>query len=1066
MRRLLRRLLERERDPALKLSRSIVAHMIRDLLSKSCRTVCCILCEWRTTLTDTVTEVLTHTLAHLAPADLTSMALVSKRFHELVTSPHAWRSAFAYSFPGPDSLNPLLQDDGSDTQDVVRSERRAFTRLTALASWRSEYIMRTRLLRSLVRGKPVQAIASPSSARSGHAHTAAPWVTYNSQLFTTINHLHATFGTGLNKRVPHVMHGADDQGGATSSDPSTGKVDNWGTSDPQFFLAFSERFPGDAQYGLGLGEVVGVPNVMDVSQPYGVIHGEGSPGGMIYYRSTEEMRGRFLLFSSAMSVPELGIPRISSTTEAVCTVWIAKSSSIPSMTEGLVGMLSGSSLGVLTAYTLGWTATSSNRDQRFGRGEMTARWVLSPGVPLIAIATDNEYSLKRYAQNRIWAVVVNALGEVFYLTKFPKRPHVERGTRLDDEAIERTAWLTGRTVYWNVIESSRRTARPDPYADSSVDGSYSPRTSWNGMCLGKDQIQAETREIEAFANRKPKDFQKACLGWDMRRKLEVDIAGDDGNNAGESLVVFECGLEEGSTADVKRYSRCRFQERLSHDATSTPPMTSGSTQASDSPSLFEGSPSPLTTLAPTFSFDSLEDSLSQDDFAGSITPRPMSEEWRTSVFALGGLKNMQILATTMDNSIFASQTISEDPLLSFSGRSTTSSPSLTPMSPTDPIANPADIPGQRARLIAAGTKTGSVLLWNVRAPVSRSAETSNTIDPVRIVHTDSPQIASLGLSSLYLVHGGNDGLVQAWDPLASNLQPIRTLNSRFASQARRRLVQAQASPQGVGINLYAAGAICLDPDPTVLRGIVSLGAHLRYWSFSSSAADQYKSRKRRLRRSERGSNNGGERFSGAVRSNLKDYIASEKYELDREKQERKKEAQRFAWRYGTELLDGSEEEMMAYAAMLSQESLDHETKRAASETSTAISSTDNATPTGSASPVQSTPKTDEELDADVAEAIRQSLASSPSDNVHDIPIRQAKPKARKYSPPSASPRQSPLLAGSSKANEMSDLDFAIQLSLAEEQSKQESGVDAEAEAYPALLPSGRDNVRKGKNKMS
>ena len=264
-----------------------------------------------------LSEVLTHALAHLAPADLTSVSLVSKRFHDLVTGPHAWRSAFAHFFPGPDSLNLLFNDEDSETQAVVRSERRAFTRLTALASWRSEYIMRTRLLRSLARGKPVQAIASPSSTRAGHAHTAAPIIMYNSQLFTTINHLHANFGTGLNKRLPRFIHGADDQGTATSSDPNAGKVDHWGLSDPQFFLQFAERFPGDAQYGLGPGEVVGVPNVMDISQPYGMVNGEGSPGGLVYYRSTDEMRGRFLLFSSAMSEPELGIPRIASTNESI-----------------------------------------------------------------------------------------------------------------------------------------------------------------------------------------------------------------------------------------------------------------------------------------------------------------------------------------------------------------------------------------------------------------------------------------------------------------------------------------------------------------------------------------------------------------------------------------------------------------------------------------------------------------------------------------------------------------------------------------------------------------------------
>ena len=905
--------------------------------------------------------------------------------------------------------------------------------------------MRTRLLRSLSRGKPVQAIASPGSSRSGQSNPVQPIVMYNSQLFTTVTQIHATFGTGLNKRPPRLIHAADDQGTATSSDPTVAKVDLWGLSDPQLFVQFAERFPGDAQYGLGQGNIVGVPNVVDVSQPYGLMHGEGSPGGGVYYRSTDEMRGRFLKSSSAgMSSPELGIPRIPNTTEAVCAVWIAKSNAIPSMTNGLIGLLSGSSSGTLSAYSLGST-TSSQHDQRFARGELTARWTLSPGVPLIAISVDTEYSLRRYAQNRIWAVVLNALGEVFYLTKFPRRPIFEHGMSHDGDTIERTAWLTGRTVYWNIVETSRRKARPDPYADSSVEGSYFPRTSWNGMCLGVNQIRAETREIETFAEKRPKDFQKTCIGWDMRRKIEVDFGGDDGNNAGENVIIFDCGLDEGGVAAVVRYSRYRWVDLPARDAASTLPMTSASTQSPSPPSLFGGSTSPVNTPTPALSFDRLEDSLSRNELAESITSSPMGEEWRSSIFALGGLRSVQISVTTMDRSILASQTASEDPLLGVFCPSAPASPSL---SPAESVASAIDIPGQRARLFAVGTKTGIVLLWNVREAVSSALAVVNTIEPLRVIFTDSPQVSCLGLSSLYLVHGGNDGLVQAWDPLASVLQPIRTLNSRFASRARRRLIQAQASPLGVGVNLFAAGAIHLDPDPTVLRGVVSLGTHLRYWSYSSSTTDQYKSHKRRTRRSARSSNNGGERFSGASRSNLKDYIANEKYELEREKRQRREDTERFARRFGTELLGGSEEEMLAYAAMLSQESLEEETRHRASDTSTVVSSNGgigHATPSGSTPPPRSTPKTDEEVDADVVEAIRLSLAEEALANTRQIPIRSTRAKGKE--PASLQP-SSPPASESSRDAEWSELQFAMQLSLAEERSRAGEQVKVESEEAP------------------
>ncbi|KAK3109555.1 hypothetical protein LTR53_017073, partial [Teratosphaeriaceae sp. CCFEE 6253] len=104
------------------------------------------------------------------------------------------------------------------------------------------------------------------------------------------------------------------------------------------------------------------------------------------------------------------------------------------------------------------------------------------------------------------------------------------------------------------------------------------------------------------------------------------------------------------------------------------------------------------------------------------------------------------------------------------------------------------------------------------------------------------------------------------------------------------------------------------------------------------------------------------------------------------------------------------------------------------------------------------PKSDEELDADVAEAIRQSLVPSPSSAGCDIPIRQAKRKGRKGSSAKPSPQVSPSRAGSSRESELSDLEFALQLSLAEEQSKQQ-----ETQDFPALT-AGRGG--KGKRRQS
>ena len=1003
----------------------------------------------------TAAEVLTHILSHLPPSSLSTVSLVSRRFHGLVTTPHAWRVAFSRVFPGSEALvtTDSSSESSLDDADKPSSERRVFTRLTALASWRSEYILRTRLLRSLGRGKPAefQAPGASGSPRSGSGHNGNAQVTYNSNLFTTVNHLDATFGTGLNKRLPRFIHGADEIGSACSSDPNNGKVDSWGFSDPQNFLQFADRFPGESEYGLGAGDVVGVPNSMDVSQKYGVIYAEGSPRGLLYYRSTEEQRGRALRTSTTQPAPEEGIPRLNSSAQTVCAIWIAKSSSIPTLTDGLVGILSGSSNGAVTSYSLG---TDSLRERRLERGEVTARWMLSPGVPIIAITVDDSFSTKRRAQGRIWAVVLNALGEVFYLTDIPTRRVLDRGARLNMDWLEHYAWETGRTVYWTLVEPTRRRARPDPFSTLDVDGSYSPRSSWNGLGLSKQQIVAETKEIENFADQKPKHFRKICEGWDMRRRLEVDFAGDDENGAGEAVIVINNGIDDGEPARIQRFTRVKTNQALNETSLDDVAFPFNGSIGKEATSVFGGG-AVLNDGSPALSFahvsPSRQNSLQQIDL--EYSPKVI-EEWRVSIFSFGELKATQITTTAMDISTYSLLNVMEDPLLSMMTSSGNSSPLSSPLGQTLQPGSPSDIPGQRARFLAAGTKIGTIIVWDMRSPTSRNTDLVNTIQPVRIIHTDSPQISCLALSALYLVHGGNDGLVQAWDPLSSTAQPIRTLNSRFSSRARRRLIQAEASPQGVGINLFAAGAICLDPDPTVLRGMVSLGTHLRYWSYSSSAADQYKSSKRRMRRSERGSNQGGERFSGTGRGVLKDYIANEKMDLEMEKESTRREEERLAGRFGVDLLGpgASEDEIMAYATLLSKEAAkSDELKRRDSDSSSGAISSDTITEVMS-SPLGPQPVHDTDMDADMAEAIRLSLQDTGASSSHSepfeapmaFPIKYAK---KRKSPSSSPPRAIPVLVGSSRDVGVDDLDFALQLSLAEEKSRMEVDEDAE---FPVL----------------
>lgn len=943
-----------------------------------------------------------------------------------------------------------------------RSERRSFSRVSALASWRSEYILRTRLLRSLGRGKPAQ-FQNQTQAGNNRSHTTPPpaVTTYNSGLLYPVSHIHSNWGTGLNKKMPSFVHGASEQGVATSSDPTVPKTGSWGLSDFQSFNHFADIHFGEPEYGLGPGNMVGMPNVLDVSQPYGKVYGEACPGGRVLFTSIAEQRGRWLPVRS-LPQHELGVPQVDMAEESICSVWIAKSEEILRATNGLIGILVGTSNGLLISYALGVNPVN---ERRFEKGEPTAKWVLSPGVPIIAVVIDENLNSRRRSHRRVWAVAMNALGEVFHLTDLPIRN--ETRAKLTAQEIEHCAWQTGRTVQWNLLEATRRIAKLDPFNTSAVDGSYSPRSSCDAMGLSPDQIVAETKEIETFLHHRPKHFREVCEGWDMRRQLVVDFGGNDFCTAGEAILVVNCGLDEGSVTSVRRFVRRKFEledkqiwPQVEMPGKQTSSLGCGTSKSRTSAST----PSPRST------------SLSRCSSSDLDLTRPCRTEWHLSNFNFGNVKNFQISSWAIDSSIFASLATFEDPLLTMSAGSSSSSLVSSPYGRISQPSTESEIPGQRSRFMAVGTTTGIVIMWDIRASFPPALDVVNSLSPIRIIYTDSPQISCLAMTSLYVVHGGNDGLVQAWDPLASTSSPIRTLNSRFSSRARRRLVQAQASTRGVGNNYYAAGAITLDKDPTMLRGMVSLGTHLRYWSYSSSAADRYKSSKRRLkRRSQRGSNTSPseQRFTHTSRGILKDYIANEKLELERDKVERRKQNERLNGRFGLGLLGpgASEEEMLAYATMLSEEAYksDEVKRRDSATSSSAVTEGSDKTihdlssspvPIG-LPPVPSTPFT--EVDPDVAEAIRRSLQDSPttqnmsspsSSSNTEVPIRyKSKGKGKGSSPApvasssQANPRGSQRLT--SPAGD-SDLDFALQLSLAEEQSREQQQTMLDEQDFPAL----------------
>ncbi|KAK4041173.1 hypothetical protein C8A01DRAFT_15047 [Parachaetomium inaequale] len=856
-------------------------------------------------LTDFPNEILTQILSHLHPDSHGAVALVSKRFYALVTTPYAWRAAFLRYFAGQDSVaghaRASQQAREAESSDVIRSEVRYFTRLTALASWRSEYLLRTRLLRSVVRGKPGSTGASARSSQSGKKASAV--LTYNSKLPWMVSHVHADFTGG--KKGPRVIHGTRDLGVATVSDPTTGRIEKWGLDDPFSFQQLDEVFPNLEFYGVGEGPAA-VPNVMDVSQSYGFAGGEGFPGGRVYYKAAGQLRGHYIGHDhgTAETAPE--VPKIPALTDAVSCVWIAKSSGVTSTTQSMVGIMAGSTLGVVTSYALGHESTGP----RFGDGDMTARWVLSPGVPIIDIKVDDQYSLRRKALGRVWAVAMNALGEVYYLTE-PPSPPLHKGKA--DDAVK-DAWHAGRTAYWELVEATRRTAKPDEFDKNAVMGTYSPRSSANSMHLSREQVVAEAREIEKHFRHTPAHFRKVCQGWDMLRKLEVDFAAGGENGGGESIFVITSGSEEGEPASVRRFVKGGSSAKSSSSGALTPvaPPTAPRQSIFGGEAAAEASEATLQVDTPTNGV-SPSASGSSTPRLGAIPGRVETEEWRESEFVFKHSPATEITASAVDLSTFALMTVFEDPLLSGS------SGANTPGTPTSKHAT-GEIPGRRARLLAVGTNTGAVVVWNMRDTASLA------VHPLRVIQTESPEVTALAVSALYLVHGGTDSLVQAWDPLASSLEPMRTLNAKSSGRIPRHILHANPALQHA--NYFAVRAIALDPDATVLRGVLAFGTFVRFWTYSSTA--QGPGRKRRLRHSDVHGRLAGRRNNGTVSS----YIAAEEAELRHEREHRSREVDRLRKRFGVGLAELTEEEALQYAQMVSEETfaLDEMRRTSASDT--------------------------------------------------------------------------------------------------------------------------------------
>ncbi|KAK6544778.1 hypothetical protein TWF694_001461 [Orbilia ellipsospora] len=775
----------------------------------------------KTYITKLPNEVLTHTLSFLDPVSLTSVSFVSRRFHALVTSPHAWKDAFSRYFP---------QHNTHSGSDAYPTAARYFTRLSNMGTHRSEYILRTQLLRSLKRGRPyINPGIKPSPS---HNSSNFSMITYNPKLHeSTVTHLHADFNRN------RVIAASQYTGLYSYSDPRTGYVE-----------VEQRGHPGYSSFGLQYISAEGI-GALDISESRGQIIGDGR----------DTFPSFFVERANSTFAPVRFINEHGPDASITC-IWLAKKDTIVNTSAHVIVSASGSSKGVVQFQD------NSNRWMSF---------IVCPGIPILEIRIDDGYTKARERRNRVWCVIVNAIGEVWYMKgKLPKKPAAP--SRNMGEQVERefTPWFN--------IPVTRKTNTPvgigilipeDPNASSEA--------------LQQQQALMHT-EPEVMA-----------LMYSDHWREDYFIEADFG---GQNFILGCKGEDEGPNTDkrratMKRYSR--ILDNVREEAISEVFIKNvyGRGYHKEVEELVPRAPDEVD---PPDEWQSVELTIPQNKVIDYVL----------------------ITSTAIDMSNIALLSPNEDPLLTRS-----SSHPLTPQ----------QIVGQLSRLFAIGTNTGAIHIYNARHPIPSSSDTS--LPPLHTISTASPSISSLALSSLYLVHGGTDGLVQAWDPLVSLTEPIRAIHSRFSTRARRRLAQAANSIHGIGENQFAARAIFLDPDPTQLRGIVALGTHIRSWSFSSSIekVQENSNSRRRRKNARRGSNNGpylgtsGISGKGRAGNSSKaplprDIIDETEIIAHTRYQDEVKKA-RMAERFGVghEAMQGmTEEEMIMYAMMISEESFERE----------------------------------------------------------------------------------------------------------------------------------------------
>lgn len=352
-------------------------------------------------------------MGNLDTASLENMACASKRFNDIVRSPLVWKALFFRDFP--------------QLGRSIGPPKRFFTPLTANADWKSEYIERSALLRTLARGKLRDLNRMKSMSLRPSTSTTLDYDAWRGGPRGTITHIAANFPErlpdGERKGYPRLIAASTDSNLVSYSDYTCGSV---------------ERSPF-AHGRLGVLDAGPIPiehpletSVFDVCEPVGWIHGKPYDGGLVCIFSQLSTRPPQwtcgLWTSPAFTYEGPDGPITTSNPGTITSVWIAKSRKPGGIfkTSGYhFGALSGSSRGILTAYEI----RSPNGNVITDTREGLAAWKICPGIPIVDIKVKDTYNIKDWKAQKPWCFVTNMFGEVYYSTTLPnsedKRAEIE-----------------------------------------------------------------------------------------------------------------------------------------------------------------------------------------------------------------------------------------------------------------------------------------------------------------------------------------------------------------------------------------------------------------------------------------------------------------------------------------------------------------------------------------------------------------------------------------------------------------------------------------------------------------